>query len=145
MESNWNPNLVNDRSQRIRDRGNAWGMVQLIPRTGAALIAQGATPGGQLAPYPQTVDLWSADSRSLLNAELNLMLGAYMMARNIARFGRDFNLVTMAHQSGAGNVRAVLDAGKTPPDGLGRRAKQAAISYRNALRKEMAQSPELVS
>jgi soluble lytic murein transglycosylase-like protein len=129
VESDFNPNTENH-NDRAEPKGGAWGMMQILPGTAHDLVTllkagrgvQHLTAGparhnGQLAVVGVLQRYDQTNARSLLDPELNVMLGAYYVARLAREFG-DFKLVAAAYHQGPGKVRQMVKAGQAIPDNL---------------------------
>lgn len=124
VETDFDPSHVN-RSERAAKVGNAWGLMQLLPGTAQDLakllvVGRGTEAGTpQRAAVNETLKAYKADDpSSLLDANLNAMLGAYYLARLTAEF-QEFDLVAAAYQQGPGKVRELLRKGLPVVPNLG--------------------------
>ena len=110
IESDFNPTAENH-NERAEPKGGAWGMMQITLDTARDLIKKVPRIFG-------TVGVWDGSGKSLLDPDLNIMLGTFYLDKLAQEFGGDFDKVVAAYQQGPGTVRKVVAAGNFP-DGLG--------------------------
>lgn len=133
IESHRDPALVND-SPRAAAKGNAWGLYQVTLDTARDLFQR---YGKQLKKkFPTVAAKWDGAGASLLDADLNAMLGAFYLSGLWRSFKGDFVATVAAYQQGPATVRALIARGATLPDDLppkGRQYVQLAEDARRLL------------
>lgn len=94
-------------------RGGAWGLMQVTAATAAGLVDK-FPPDRALSPY---LDRYDREGPSaLLDPDVNLMFGAFYLARLLSQFNGDEILAVAAYNRGAGGVRALLAQGVDPAE-----------------------------
>lgn len=130
VESGRNPKAVN-KSPRAMVRGGAWGLFQMTLATARDLFTRFGT---LLRQFPAAAK-WNDTGESLLDPELNTLLGAFYLGRLSLEFHGAFVPTVAAYQQGPGPVRAVLAKGGNPATDLpakGREYIALALAASNA-------------
>lgn len=105
VESSYDPSAENH-SERAERVGGAWGLMQLIPGTAADLVVLLRAHHRDDPDVASALTAYRQAASSLLDANLNAMLGTYYLARLESEFNGDFALAAAAYQQGPGRVRA---------------------------------------
>jgi len=111
IESAFRPGAKNLSSAGDVKRGGAWGAMQVTLAT-----AQGIAPALNAHPSAsvrETMKKWTGRGEDLLAVDLGVLFGAFLLAKLTAEF-KDFPTVAAAYNRGAGNVRKMIAAKKTP-------------------------------
>lgn len=119
VESRFDPTEVNDSSRALR-QGGAWGFMQVTGDTGAYLVGLlGKSAYMRAKSVPRTLAKFDPnDLRSLLDPDLNVMLGTYYLSLMRKEFGSSFRLVAAAYHQGAGKVKYMIARGQAIPEML---------------------------
>jgi soluble lytic murein transglycosylase-like protein len=114
IESAFRPGARSKPGASDDTRGGAWGAMQVTLAT-----AQGLAPELARSTNPTvraTFARYDA-AKSLLDADVGILFGTYLLSKHQARFGIDFPKVAAAYNQGAGTVGKLVSAG-TFPTGL---------------------------
>jgi soluble lytic murein transglycosylase-like protein len=110
VESGLRPGAKSAKGARDDKRGGAWGAMQVTLTT-----AQGLAP--ELAKLPAaaaTYAKWDGTGEGLLDADVGVMFGAYLLAKLSRQFGGDFAKASAAYNQGPGTVARLVAAGTFP-------------------------------
>jgi len=123
IESNWRPGATNRTSPGDVKRGGAWGSMQVTLETAKGLAPRLQALGNDAVSL--TLEKWDGTGESLLNVDVGIMFGAFLLSELSSQFGGDFDHVAAAYNRGAGNVKK-MDAAGQPVTGLAYVQKAAA-------------------
>ena len=112
QESGFNPSAIN-LSAKDGKRGGAWGLMQITAETAADVIKELKNSGNLLIAATLT-RFNSGDAHTLLDPDLNVLLGIGYLNMLAKAFNNDTTLVIAAYNRGRAGVEALLRSiGKT--------------------------------
>lgn len=111
IESGWRPKCQNVNA-RAMTRGGAWGAMAMTLTTAKGIAQRLATHPN--ASVRATLARWDGTGPGLLDADINVMMGAHELGRLTKEF-REFKLVAGAYHQGAGKIRQMLRDKKAIP------------------------------
>lgn len=109
VESQHEPLKVN---MRKAGKGGAWGLMGQMADEAAYKISIISRFYRSSTDVRRVLTRWTGDPSSLLDPELNMMLGAWQLRRLATVFGFDFTVVAAAYHQGAGAIRRRLARGE---------------------------------
>jgi soluble lytic murein transglycosylase-like protein len=122
IESSYHPTRVcrNPRAARV---GYAWGLLQITGDTVKTLVRrlrdEMTARQRAISDVTPVLARWNAGNpASLLDPELNVMLGSYYLAKLAAEFGAELAPVAAGYHQGPGKVRDMRRAKLPIPDAL---------------------------
>jgi phage protein D len=113
-------------NERAMSRGGAWGVVQMTLFTARELATQLERSGvpQRNREVAAALSKWDGTGNSLLDPDLCLLLGVFMLGSLWARFGGDPRRVSAAYHSGSKPVLSAEKAGVDVTSKLGHYGKQ---------------------
>jgi len=115
VESRFDPTEVNDSPRALKQNG-AWGFMQVTGDTGAYLVGLlSRSAYMKTKSVPKTLAKYDPkDPRSLLDPDLNVMLGSFLLG-TLRREFSGWTLVSAAYHQGPGKVRHMIALGQAIP------------------------------
>jgi soluble lytic murein transglycosylase-like protein len=110
-ESRGNPRATAKHSGDLA-RGGAFGLMQVTLATAKEAVGKLRGAGGDVA---RVLQRWDGTGASLYDPELNVMLGAYLLASNYKAVG-NWPAAVLAYNRGVGGARSYIAAGGNPSD-----------------------------